>query len=333
MELLFPTADPFSVPQNLLISFLGLKTIKSLGEALERRVMEVRRNGQYVDQSEEKTAEQQKTEIRMLYKYIMFLCCCMKSLTPAICNILEEMRIGEKLTFFLQEIDSKLTVKKLHFVLIKFFTNLATECKVQKVSCLYPDCGFFMLIYKKYRFKNNLINSQTRLQLKNLGSIWTENLVKFVKNNLDYLQSVKDSDENIQNLLKNAVDSNGNLVETRQDFTFSDLPGSPKASIMKFGGVNEFYQMMNNSSPDKDKVLSNSIGDFEFKYLEEGESNGLEANGFETRNLEIPSESEIGNCYDSAPSGALSVANRRRRIRSERDPKGSLGKSKKEEKQ
>jgi hypothetical protein len=295
MELLYPTADPFSVPQNLLISFLGLKTVQKLCERLEAKVQE---GGE--ERAAEERLELRKSAVTMLYRLALFLGVCLKSMTPAISEILHQINIGEKLTFLFEQIDPKLRVKKLHFVLVKFFIQLA-EAKELNVSNLYPGCGFFMLIYKKYRFKNNLINSQFRLQFSSLGLMWTENLVKFAKNNWEYIQCVKDTDECIKKLLTKIVDSSGVLIETRQDFTFSDIPGSPKASIMKLGEVSEFYQMMN-SSPDKDKILTNSLSDFEFKYQESDADQMVDLDNFQNRQLELPSPSEISECFQSAPS-------------------------------
>ena len=295
MELLIPHGDPFGMPQVMLISVLGMRTIRHLCDRLDERI---RLRNQGVSRLPARTAglsaegeeqgdreearadpeDEDKADVKYFYRLMLFLCICFKSVSPNTISILEEMRLGERLSRFIDELDPRLVYKNLHFALAKTFIMLSESISL-RMRALVVDCDFAMKLYLKYKRRRNLIHSQFAYQFQEMGKTWSINTVNFVKRNLEIVDKLKETDQDIRMMLTNVYDKNGNFIESRMDAKYPDpLNSSVSSGLLKFDDMGDFYQLGYDMDGVKDKeeggVLSGSFEDFEMKFLEGDELDG-----------------------------------------------------------
>lgn len=274
---MFPKGDPFGSPQLLLISVLGMSTVEGVCQRLEGKIQ--RRNQgleNYMDAEDIK--ETSKGEVKYFYRLILFLCICMKSISPKAVNKLTEMKIGQFLSKMLKEIDPHLNHKNLHFSLMKFF-QIINNAEIPGIKDLSIDCDFVINIYKKYSRRTNLINSQCLVVFKNLGKVWSVVWKEFVKKNKDeILKLKKKGDQMIISLTSNVLDWNENIIETppkpKEKFDISSNSINSKQTSSNFNFHEEedpVYKMIYPSSENDDikaKMPDNILPSVEFSFGE-----------------------------------------------------------------
>jgi hypothetical protein len=163
--MMLPIAGSMNENQLISITFLGVKSIPRLVEALDQRIEKFNsilkaEGGDKISPKERVLRiEERKTQVKYLYRLAFFLNMCLYAPSPETVRILTDVNIGRKLSEFLKNIDPKLKHKNVHFALTKFFTTLC-QTEVPGLKSLIIDFEYPLELFKKNIRRYNVISSQ-----------------------------------------------------------------------------------------------------------------------------------------------------------------------------
>lgn len=220
--------------------------------------------------------EVNKIIIKYFYRLVMYLCICVKSISPNAVKKMTEIRIGEFLSNMFSEIDPRLCHKNIQFALTKFF-QLLVESEIPGVRELSIQCDFALNIYKKHIRRTNLINSQYMLIFKTLGSTWDTICRDFVKRNIEEILRLKsEGDEGIIMLTLNILDWNDNIIDNPphndNDIGSHSFNSKPSNSFnFQEEETASLYNMMCNSLENEKNSQEVELPSIEFSFEEKND--------------------------------------------------------------
>lgn len=196
-----------------------------------------------------------KSEVEYFYRLIVYLCICMNSISPKAVNKLEEYKIGIFLDEMLSEIDPKIMFKNIHFGLAKLF-QIFYDSTIPGVRQLCVECDYMIKVYKRYRKRYNLINSQFLSIFKIMAKEWTSVSRDFVKRNKEDILMLKNlDDEGISLITMKVLDWNDNIIESpppKEDDVGTNSINSKPSNFNFQLEESSLYNVMYNS-PEREK--------------------------------------------------------------------------------
>jgi hypothetical protein len=155
-------------------------------------------------------------QVKFFKRLALFLNTCMNAPSPETVRILSELKIGQRLSGLLNNIDPDLKHKTLHVSLTKFFGTLC-DSEISNLKNLVVDFDFILSIYKKNMKKSNLLSCQQDAIFLNMGKFWCSSFLEYVRRNFGTLKLISDDRPAVELMLKTYVDEKGNFITTNPE--------------------------------------------------------------------------------------------------------------------
>lgn len=330
-EMVLPHVGTMNENQLILITLLGIKSLQRLVTHLEDlvsryngRVLEIENCGGDPRLSQSLQLEK-IVQLKFFKRLALFLNVCMNAPSPETVRVLQELKIGQKLSQLLTQIDPDLHHKNLHVSLTKFFGTLC-DSEITNLKNLVIDFEYTISPYQRNLKKNNLLSCQYDSIFMNMGKFWCSSFLEYVRRNFAALKDISERRPVVELMLKTYVDEKGNFVTTNPEDSLlkkssedicmhSESPRSYQnfeglADFTGYSGLglsfldNSYKGLPNADGPSKNSDISegkNSIRDFS---LDEDDSSPGQTiqeqmpNMIEDPTLLIEQESDIINKGD-----------------------------------